>query len=73
MYEKPKPYEHVQGWQMDDKGVLEPLWCIGPVLPPTLVDLLESGDLLEEAENEDSDGDDDELDLDEMLEFIVDE
>ena len=29
------------GKEMIDKGVLEPVWSCGPVLPPTLIDLVE--------------------------------
>ena len=38
----PHPYEDNQGWMKTEEGVLEPLWSITPVLPPSLIDLLET-------------------------------
>ena len=37
----PNPYESRQGWEKTEEGVLEPVWSCGPILPPSLVDLLE--------------------------------
>lgn len=63
--EKPKPYDEGQGWMMNDRGELEPVWSCGPVLPASLVDLLDTGDH-EEVEEE---GDmEDEFDLDSLIE-----
>ena len=48
----PKPYNPGQGWEKTADGILEPVWSRGPVLPPSLSDLLEN--TAEEAEhNED--------------------
>ena len=38
----PKPYDPGQGWEKNDKDILEPVWSCGPVLPPSLIDLVES-------------------------------
>ena len=35
------PYDSGQGWEKTEKGVLEPVWSSGLVLPPSLVDLLQ--------------------------------
>ena len=43
-FERPKPYVEGQGWLKTEAGVLEPVWSIGPILPPSLVDLLETVD-----------------------------
>ena len=37
----PKPYDPGQGWQKTEEGILEPVWSSGPILPPSLIDLLE--------------------------------
>ncbi|XP_046336920.2 uncharacterized protein LOC124118725 [Haliotis rufescens] len=58
--EKPKPYEEQQGWMRTDQGVLEPMWSNGPVLPTSLVDLLDAGD--REGDEHVVDEDDDEND-----------
>ncbi|KAK2189067.1 hypothetical protein NP493_115g02000 [Ridgeia piscesae] len=52
--EKPKPYDDEQGWIRTEDGVLEPVWSCGPVLPNSLVDLLDTGDREEEEEEEDN-------------------
>ena len=49
---KPKPYDEGQGWMRTDEGVLEPMWSSGPVLPTSLIDLLDTGDHEEEEEEE---------------------
>ena len=68
--EKPKPYDEGQGWMKNDRGELEPVWSCGPVLPTSLVDLLDTGDH-EEVEEE---GDiEDEFDLDNLIESDDDE
>ena len=38
---RPNPYESRQGWEKTEEGVLEPVWLCGPILQPSLVDLLE--------------------------------
>ena len=50
--EKPNAYDEEQGWIRTDIGVLEPVWACGPVLPNTLVDLLDIDDREEEEEEE---------------------
>ena len=54
--EKLKPYDDGQGWVRTEDRVLEPVWSCGPVLPNSLVDLLDTGDReneeVEEEENE---------------------
>lgn len=57
----PKPYDPEQGWE----GLLEPTWSNGPVLPFSLVDLVES--VQEEDDDEDCEVDE-ELDYDEAFE-----
>jgi hypothetical protein len=47
----PKPNDPGQGWAKNDKGILEPVWCSSPVLPPSLTDLVEK--TAEELENND--------------------
>lgn len=64
----PMPYDADQGWERTEEGTLEPLWSNGPILPPTLVDLLmDTQNEMEENEDdeelEESDDDDVELDL----------
>jgi len=39
--EHPEPHDEGQGWTKKNE-VLEPLWAEGPILPPTLVDLVEN-------------------------------
>ncbi|KAG1666825.1 PIN2/TERF1-interacting telomerase inhibitor 1 [Nymphon striatum] len=60
----PKPYNPEQGWERNDEGVLEPVWSCGPVLPPTMIDLVEKtteemeqcdDDIEEEQSEQDSD------------------
>ena len=39
--ERPNPYDECMGWEKTmDEGVLEPVWTIGPILPPSLVEVL---------------------------------
>ena len=58
--EKPKPYDAGQGWMRNDDGVLEPVWNCKPILPTSLIDLLETvEDLSDESEEEDEDIDSD--------------
>ncbi|XP_060575157.1 uncharacterized protein LOC132732701 [Ruditapes philippinarum] len=51
--EHPEPHDEGQGWTKKNE-VLEPLWAEGPILPPTLVDLVEN--VQAEMEEEDDDG-----------------
>lgn len=47
--EKPKPHDEGQGWMRSD-GLLKPVWSCGPILPTSLVDLLETTEQEEEEE-----------------------
>ncbi|XP_061566214.1 ankyrin-2-like [Cololabis saira] len=38
--ESPNAYDPGMGWEKTDEEVLEPIWTMGPILPPTLVELL---------------------------------
>ena len=44
MSECPKPFED-QGWEMSEEGYIESLRSKGPVLPTTLVDILDCADI----------------------------
>ena len=57
MFEHSKPFED-QGWEMSEEGYIETLWSKGPVLPTTLIDILDCADI--DAEVEDID----EMDVD---------
>ena len=50
--EKPNPTNDGQGWIRTEDGVLEPVRSCNPVLPNSLVDLLDTGDHEEEVEEE---------------------
>jgi len=68
----PKPYDDCQGWEKTDGGILDPVWSYGPVLPPSLVDLLEA--TVNEAEERDEQDDDAlEIDYDEIIDDYNDE
>ena len=60
---RPNPYDPGQGWEKTEEGILEPVWSSGPVLSPSLVDLLQK--TVEEAEVEQDDGQ--EIDIEELL------
>ena len=55
--EQPKPYDDRQGWRRTDDGVLEPVWSCRPVLPNSLVDLLDTGDREEEEDEKEDEAD----------------
>ncbi|XP_063047331.1 uncharacterized protein LOC134441069 [Engraulis encrasicolus] len=63
--EKPKPYDDQQGWQKTEDGVLQPVWSLGPVLPPSMADVLETG-WSSDSEDEDT------VDYVDMLEYLDD-
>jgi hypothetical protein len=72
IWERPKPYDQRQGWIRTDEGVLEPLWSCGPVLPTSLVDLLDTTDHEEEDDDdEEEEVEEDEFDLDVNVHLIV--
>lgn len=59
----PKPYDPNQGWEKTEEGTLEPVWSSGPILPLSLIDLLEKT-------VEEMDGEEDEeqfIDYEELL------
>ena len=53
-------------WERTEYGVLEPVRSCGPVLPNSLVDLLDTGDREEEEEEEEEN--EDEFDFDDFNE-----
>ena len=50
--EKAKPHDEGQGWTRTDEGLLKSVWSCGPILPTSLVDLLETVDHDQEEEEE---------------------
>jgi len=50
--EKPQPHEEGQGRKKNDDDLLEPIWSCEPILPSSLVDILESGSLGEDEIDE---------------------
>ena len=67
IFYKPKPFDDHQGWEISDKGFLEPIWSYGDILPPSIVDILERP-ISDNEESDEDDIDDDLLDyLDEDL------
>ena len=54
---KLKPYHDGQGWIRTEDGVLQLVWSSGAVLPNSLVNLLDSGDLEKEKEEEEKNKD----------------
>lgn len=36
----PEPHEQGQGWEKTGKGLLEPVWSLGPIFPPTMIDMV---------------------------------
>jgi hypothetical protein len=69
IWERPKPYDQRQRSIRTDEGVLEPLWYCGPVLPASLVDLLDTDH--EEEGDDEEEGIEDEFDLDSFDEPVV--
>lgn len=66
LYWKPKPWDENQGWVKND-GVLEPLWSIRPVLPQSLVDILDTTTDSLDDEFVDTEICDEEIDFKEMF------
>ncbi len=60
--EKPKPYEDKQGWTKTSDGIVEPIWSDGPILPTSLVDLLDKTDYEDTDSSEEEESD--EMDVD---------
>ncbi|KAJ8348896.1 hypothetical protein SKAU_G00274850 [Synaphobranchus kaupii] len=63
IFERPKPYDPDQGWEKNEVGVLEPMWTAGPIMPPSLVDLL-----VKEADNIEDENNESEEEQDETIE-----
>ena len=61
-------YDNGQQWVKTEEGFLEPVWSCGPILPPSLIDLIKKVEEEEEDEEIDYDelllGDDDDDDAD---------
>ena len=53
IWEHPKPHDQDAGWKIGEEDTLQPVWCLGPILPQTLIDILAD-------EEEETDGEDDE-------------
>ena len=61
----PKPCDAGQGWETNVSGVLEPVWTCGPILSPSLIDILkETSDEIENEEIEEIE----DIDFDEFFE-----
>ena len=66
IYSAPKPNDW-QGWERHG-DFIEPLWSNGQILPPSLVDLLDT------SMNEENDSEDvDEIDDDDILDYLEDD
>ena len=61
---RPKPHDPGQGWEKNDSGSLEPIWSSSPILPPSLVDLIEPSS---EEESDVEEETDQELDFSEVF------
>ena len=51
IFKKPEPNSESQEWLRTDDGVVEPVWFIGPILPSSLIKLLDTCD----TENDEND------------------
>ena len=60
IYEYPLQLQDDHGWNKDD-GLLEPLWSRGPIIPPSMVQILEKQDDVDENDEEDGVDDNEEL------------
>lgn len=61
---RPKPNDPGQGWRKTENDVLEPLWSTGPILPISLIDILEE---TSRENDEEHDNDVEEIDYDELF------
>ena len=67
MFNHPSPYNDQQGWERLEDGTLEPLWSTGPILPPSLIDIVERTTV--ETENDaDNETEIQEIDYSELFE-----
>ena len=64
--DRPKPYGDFQDWEKTEEDALEPTWECGPILPPSLVDLLKT--TIQEVENQNGHENETEIDYDEIFE-----
>ena len=64
--ELPKPHEDEQGLEKTSDESLVPLWSCGPILPPSLVDLIP--DTAQELDDT-ADDDEQDIDYDELFEY----
>jgi hypothetical protein len=62
----PKPNDPNQGWDKTEDGILEPVWSSGPILPPSLIDLIDK--TVQEVEEEEGEMEHD-IDYDELLDY----
>ncbi len=67
---KPNPDDPKQGWAISEEGHLEPVWSCGPILPPSLVDILETSQETEVDDDDEEEDEDEELDEADFDEFF---
>ena len=61
----PKPHDPGQGWEKTEEGTLEPVWSCGPILPTSLIDLLEK--TVEEMDGDGEEDEEQEIDYEDLL------
>ena len=61
----PNPHDPGPGWEKTEEGSLEPVWSCGPILPSSLIDLLEK--TAEEVEESEEEEEEQEIDYEELL------
>lgn len=64
-WDAPEPSTQDQGWENGQNGLLEPVWSKGPILPPSLADLLEERPEKDGGDEEEED--DIEIDFDMLM------
>ena len=52
---RPKPHDPGEGWEKNDTGFLKPIWRSSPILPPSLIDLIQPSSEEESAVEEETD------------------
>lgn len=70
IYERPRPYDEGQGWLKTEEGMVEPVWSIGPILPPSLLDLLDSDGTEDDHnvhEDEDAEPSEEDMEIDDLF------
>ena len=66
IFERPNPNNQGMGWEKSmEEGVLEPVWSVGPIFPPSLLDLL-AGEEETEALGEETDDVEEETQIEEI-------